>query len=134
MGSHNRSLDLFSGLIHYESCPDYNRQRTVESWCKYCNIATSKENFRNWSSGNPKINEFIRYTQVNASKNMDYLEWINLNWSKILTKQGAFSSIYSAVWMEGPNWNLDKEADLWSRSGPIRVMLMRLDNSQNISQ
>ena len=49
-------------------------------------------------------------------------------------KQGAFSSIYSAVWMEGPKWNLDEEADAWNRSGPIKVTLKRLDNSQNINQ
>jgi hypothetical protein len=36
--------------------------------------------------------------------------------------------------MEGPRWNLDEEAEVWSRSGPTKVILKRLDNSQNMSQ
>ncbi|CAB4381563.1 unnamed protein product [Rhizophagus irregularis] len=36
--------------------------------------------------------------------------------------------------MEGPRWNLDEEAEVWTRNGPIKVILKRLDNSQNISQ
>ncbi|CAB5153197.1 unnamed protein product [Rhizophagus irregularis] len=36
--------------------------------------------------------------------------------------------------MEGPSWNLDEEAEVWTRNGPIKVILKRLDNSQNINQ
>ncbi|CAB5384242.1 unnamed protein product [Rhizophagus irregularis] len=36
--------------------------------------------------------------------------------------------------MEGPTWNLDEEAKVWTRNGPIKVILKRLDNSQNINQ
>ncbi|CAB4405453.1 unnamed protein product [Rhizophagus irregularis] len=36
--------------------------------------------------------------------------------------------------MEGPRWNLDEEAEVWTRNGPIKVILKRLDNSQNVSQ
>jgi hypothetical protein len=53
---------------------------------------------------------------------------------KNINKRGAFSSIYSAKWIEGPGWNLDKEAELWTRNGPTKVILKRLDNSQNMSQ
>ncbi|PKY13239.1 hypothetical protein RhiirB3_398569 [Rhizophagus irregularis] len=36
--------------------------------------------------------------------------------------------------MKGPTWNLDEEAEVWSRNGPIKVILKRLDNSHNMSQ
>ncbi|CAB4381562.1 unnamed protein product [Rhizophagus irregularis] len=36
--------------------------------------------------------------------------------------------------MEGPRWNLDEETEIWSRTGPIKVILKRLDNSQNIDR
>ena len=65
---------------------------------------------------------------------MDYLEWIDFDQFELIEntyKRGAFSSIYSAVWMEGPRW---KEAEIWTRNGPIKVVLKRLDNSQNINQ
>ncbi|CAB4405187.1 unnamed protein product [Rhizophagus irregularis] len=68
---------------------------------------------------------------------MDYLEWIDFDkfYSvKNINKRGAFSSIYSAIWLEGPRWNLDKEAEAWTRNGPIKVILKRLDNSQYMSQ
>ena len=96
-----------------------------------------KDNFRNWTSGNSMIDNFIRHTQINANENMDYLEWIDFDQFKLIentNRRGAFSSIYSAVWMEGPRWNLDEEAEVWTRNGPIKVVLKRLDNSQNINQ
>ncbi|CAB4381544.1 unnamed protein product [Rhizophagus irregularis] len=43
-------------------------------------------------------------------------------------------SNWTSVWMEGPRWNLDEESELWSRNGPIKVILKRLDNSHNMSQ
>ena len=46
---------------------------------------------------------------------------------------GGFSVVYSALWMEGPRWIWDDEAQEWTRSGPMHVALKRLDNSQNIS-
>ncbi|CAB4381542.1 unnamed protein product [Rhizophagus irregularis] len=86
--------------MSYGSCLDCERQRISISWCKNCDIAFFKENFRNWTSGSTIIDEFIRHTQLNA--------------------RGAFSSIYSAVWLKGPIWKLDEQADLWTRSGPIK--------------
>ncbi|PKC50048.1 hypothetical protein RhiirA1_487558 [Rhizophagus irregularis] len=83
------------------------------------------------------IDEFIQYTQLKANDSTDYLEWIEFDQFDLIentNKRGAFSSIYSAIWMEGPTWNLDEEAKVWTRNGPINVILKRLDNSQNINQ
>ncbi|CAB4405466.1 unnamed protein product [Rhizophagus irregularis] len=49
-------------------------------------------------------------------------------------RTSAACSIYSAIWMEGPSWILDEEAEVWTRNGPVKVILKRLDNSQNINQ
>ncbi|GBC24390.2 kinase-like domain-containing protein [Rhizophagus irregularis DAOM 181602=DAOM 197198] len=122
---------------YYGNCLDCKTQRTTISWCKNCEIAFLKENFPNWTSGSSIIDEFIRYTQLNATKSMDYLEWIDFDkfdLVKNINKRGAFSSIYSAIWLEGPRWNLDEEAEVWTRNGPIKVILKRLDNSQYMSQ
>ncbi|EXX76246.1 kinase-like domain-containing protein [Rhizophagus irregularis DAOM 181602=DAOM 197198] len=121
----------------YDNCTNCKRQRTAVLWCKNCDIAFLKENFRSWTSENPNIDEFIRHTQLNANESMDYLEWIDFDQFELIeniNKRGAFSSIYSAIWMEGPRWNLDEEAEVWTHNGPIKVILKRLDNSQNISQ
>jgi hypothetical protein len=121
----------------YGTCSDCQRQRAAAAWCKNCDIAILKEKFLNWTSGNSKIDELIRHTQLNASESMDYLEWIEFEQFDLIEnikKRGAFSSIYSAIWMEGPRWNLDEEIEVWTRSGPIKIILKRLDNSQNMSQ
>ncbi|GBB89943.1 hypothetical protein RclHR1_01680014 [Rhizophagus clarus] len=126
---------ILDGL--YGNCSDCTRQRTAIAWCKNCDITFLKENFYNWTSGNSIIDEFIRNTQLNANENMDYFEWIDFDQFDLvenINKRGAFSSIYSAIWMEGPRWNLDEEAELWIRNGPTKVILKRLDNSQNIIQ
>src|SRR6266542_2720714 len=116
----------------YGFCPDCKRQRISITWCKNCDIETLKENFRNWTSGNSMVDEFIRYTQLNASKSTDYLEWIDFNQFdliKNINESGAFSSVYSAMWLNGPMWKLDEQADVWTRSGPMKVILKRLNNS-----
>ncbi|EXX76250.1 hypothetical protein RirG_034880 [Rhizophagus irregularis DAOM 197198w] len=121
----------------YGECSDCKRQRIAVAWCKNCDVINLKENFHNWTSENTKIDEFIKYTQLNAKSCMDCLEWIEFDHFDLIeniNKRGAFSSIYSAVWMEGPRWNLDEEAEIWTRSGPIKVILKRLNNSQNMSQ
>ena len=48
--------------------------------------------------------------------------------------RGGFTSIYSAVWMEGPKWIWDEAAQDWNRAGPMAVGLKRLDGSHNISE
>ncbi|POG81067.1 kinase-like domain-containing protein [Rhizophagus irregularis DAOM 181602=DAOM 197198] len=121
----------------YGNCSECKQKRTAVAWCKNCDIAFFKENFCRWTSGNSKIDEFIRHTQLNASENMDYLECIEFDQFDLvenINKQGAFISIYSAIWMEGPRWSVDEEAEVWNRKGPIKVALKRLDNSQNMSQ
>ena len=94
-------------------------------------------NFPNWTSGDFKIDEFIRHTQLKADDGTDYLEWIEFDQFALVentNKQGAFSSIYSAVWVEGPRRKLDSQDEIWTRNGPIDVILKRLNNSQNMSQ
>ena len=133
----SRSLEHSGSRGNYGSCLDCKKQRTDIAWCKHCDIEVLKENFRNWTSGNSMIDEFIRHTQLNANENMDFLEWIEFDQFdlvKNINKRGAFSSIYSAVWMEGPRWILDEEAEIWTRNGPTKVILKRLDDSQNMSQ
>src|ERR1051325_8986066 len=112
----------------YGDCPDCKRRRTAVVWCKNCDVASLRENFPNWSSGDPKMDDFIRHTQLNANESMDYLEWIEFNQFDLIeytNKQGAFSTIYSAIWMEGPRWNFDEEVDSWNRRGPTKVKIQQ---------
>ncbi|CAB5384250.1 unnamed protein product [Rhizophagus irregularis] len=72
--------------------------------------------------------------QTIVQTTLNGLNLIKLDLVENTNKRGAFSSIYSAIWMERPTWNLDEEAEVWTRNGPIKVILKRLDISQNINQ
>jgi hypothetical protein len=136
-GSRDFSINGANKALSYGNCPDCKKQRTAAAWCKNCDIANLKGKFYSWTSGNSMIDEFIQYTQLNANDGTDYLEWIDFNQFDLVedtNKRGAFSSTYSAIWMEGPSWNLDEEAEVWTRNGPIKVILKRLDHPQNINQ
>ncbi|RGB29344.1 hypothetical protein C1646_672516 [Rhizophagus diaphanus] len=131
------SLELSGPRETYGKCSLCKQQRIATMWCEKCDIMNLKECFPNWTSGNSILDEFIRFTKLNAKESMDYLEWIDFNQFvliKDINDKGAFSSIYSAVWTEGPRWNLDEETEIWTRTGPIKVILKRLDNSHNLSQ
>jgi hypothetical protein len=94
-----------------------------------------RSNFKNWTSGCNILDSFIKHTQLNSIENMDYLEWIEFDQFELVEytyKQGAFSTIYSAFWMEGPKLRLDEEENLWTRNGPTKIILKRLNNSQHM--
>ncbi|PKC04114.1 hypothetical protein RhiirA5_422731, partial [Rhizophagus irregularis] len=69
-------------------------------------------------------------TAVAWCKNCDIAIFKEIFFENI-NKRGDFSSVYSAVWMEGPR--TDEEAEAWNRYGPIKVILKRLNNSKNMS-
>ncbi|GBB91516.1 hypothetical protein RclHR1_18860003 [Rhizophagus clarus] len=50
---------------------------------------------------------------LHANQSVDYLEYVNFNQFDLIentNKGGAFSTIYSAVWMESPRWVWDEDA------------------------
>ncbi|CAB4392060.1 unnamed protein product [Rhizophagus irregularis] len=116
------------------NCTDcYNP--TTFGWCMKCETNYMKEKFLYWSSENKEIDELICHTQLNASHAYDYLEWIPFEAFDKVTNigRGGLSSVYSALWMEGPRQKWDYTTQIWTRTGPIKVALKHLVNSLNIS-
>src|SRR4051812_27726019 len=122
---------------NFGKCFDCGNERSNARWCKYCEYNAFKENFGNWTSGNLNIDNFIKFTQLNATESVDYLECIDFEQFDLVEKinnGGKFSTIYSAIWLEGPRRVWDEDAEQWTRNGPMKVTLKRLNNSQNISE
>ena len=123
--------------IRYElrNCPDCGKPTTSFGWCKPCENNATRENFLHWTSGNKDMDELIHHTQLNATQICDYLEWIPFEKFEMIkyVARGGFSNVYSAFWMEGPRLAWDNTAQEWTRTGPIKVALKRLNDSQNIS-
>ncbi|RIA89461.1 kinase-like domain-containing protein [Glomus cerebriforme] len=74
-------------------------------WCINCDVERLLNDNR-WTSGDERIDNFIKHTQKNAKD----------------------------VWMEGSRWNYDEATREWISIGPTKVDLKRLDDSQNLSQ
>ncbi|PKK73533.1 hypothetical protein RhiirC2_847567 [Rhizophagus irregularis] len=108
---------------------------TGENWCQSCNAKRFKDNFKNWTSGNKDIDEFIQQSQLNAMYFKKYLEWIPFENFKdiIYITRGGFGKIYSAEWPEGFIRSWDIENQKWDRNSNTKVALKSLDNSSCIS-
>ncbi|RHZ87498.1 hypothetical protein Glove_34g34 [Diversispora epigaea] len=120
---------------NYGLCFTCQKQNKI-NWCKNCEYSTFEKFFSRWSSGNIYIDFVIQETQRNASESTDYLEWIPFGQLDLIEfcGKGTFSTVYSGFWLEGPRWVWDEEGDEWSRNGPIKIAIKRIDYSQNITK
>ena len=125
--------DLEKRREAYGICGECNEPGTGWRWCQPCNAKRFKENFKNWTSGNKDIDEFIQHSQLNAVHCTKCLEWIPFeNFQDVnYVTRGGFGKIYSAEWPEGFIWYWDIENQKWVRI-PCKVALKSLDNSSDI--
>jgi hypothetical protein len=96
-------------------------------WCKPCQINHLEKMFANCTSGNEKIDDFIREMQlkINSSKDMVF-EWISYDQFNNIKERGK--STYSALWKDGP-LGYDSNKKKWIRV-PTKVVTLKLCNSQ----
>ena len=94
-----------------------------------------QQNFNKWTSGNEFINEFIQETQLNIKYLKQILEWIPYNKLKDIKylDKGGFSTIYEAMWLDGPieKWNNGEQKLV--RHNNKKVVLKNLNKSSNLS-
>ena len=94
-----------------------------------------EQNFDKWTSGNEFIDRFIQETQLNNRLKKRVLEWIPYNRLeniKYLDK-GGFSTIYEAIWLDGPikeYYDIEKEL---IRNSNQKVAIKSLDKSSNLN-
>ncbi|POG70338.1 kinase-like domain-containing protein [Rhizophagus irregularis DAOM 181602=DAOM 197198] len=119
----------------YGICGECNEPGTGEKWCQTCNAKRFKDNFKNWTSGNKDIDEFIQQSQLNALYYKKCLEWIPFEKFQDITyiAEGGFGKIYSAKWPEGNIEYWDIENQKWQRCCWDNYALKSLNNSSNIS-
>ena len=101
----------------YGLCPDCNEPKTNFDWCQQCNAKRFQQDFHKWTSGNKFIDKFIQESQLNAQNPFYILEWIPYNRLtnvKYLDK-GGFSTVYKAIWLDGPIGKWDYENSQWKR-------------------
>ncbi|RIB06257.1 hypothetical protein C2G38_2116507, partial [Gigaspora rosea] len=84
------------------SCTICKKNKPHIAWCQECGTKYFKDNFDNWTSGNQKIDEIIKETQMNSKFAIDFVEWIPYEQFEQIEKikKGGFGIIYSAVWKQ----------------------------------
>lgn len=99
-------------------CSKCGGTRTAIGWCRPCDTAKLKAHFKNWTSGNEELDQFLRETQLNANTPFDYMRWINFDsFSDVkFEAQGGFGKVYSA------------KSSAWGK-----VALKFLDNSESLA-
>ncbi|EXX58945.1 Cdc15p [Rhizophagus irregularis DAOM 197198w] len=119
----------------YGICGECKEPGTGIKWCQSCNAKRSKDNFKNWTSGNKDIDEFIQQSQLNAVYCKKYLEWIPFEKIQNITyiAEGGFGKIYSAEWPEGHIYSWDIENQKWDRITKYsEYALKSLNNSSDM--
>ncbi|CAB4432388.1 unnamed protein product [Rhizophagus irregularis] len=114
---------------------EYSQEYFKECYVKYSGIIGQRKIFTNWISGNEKIDDLIQEMQSKINLYEDILfEWIPYNQFSDIEKigQGGFSTVYSAVWKNGP-LRYYKDKNKWIRNSDKKVALKCLNNSQNIN-
>ncbi|UZO16940.1 uncharacterized protein OCT59_008306 [Rhizophagus irregularis] len=91
-------------------------------------------NFTNWTSGNEKINSFIKERQLKINV-YDYndivLEWIPYNQFNEVKETGknGLITVYSAIWKDGPLRYIEQDEN-YTRDSNKKVALKCFHNSQ----
>jgi hypothetical protein len=118
--------------MEYGICSVCGVYNTNCQWCQSCDPKLLAQSWT--SSGNEKLDEIIRNTQLEA-KGFDsyhYLEWIPYD-QLTLDKEigeGGFATVYRYKWLNGPRYVYENER--YYRKNGV-VALKKFKNSQNIS-
>uniref|UniRef100_U9T2N4 Protein kinase domain-containing protein n=1 Tax=Rhizophagus irregularis (strain DAOM 181602 / DAOM 197198 / MUCL 43194) TaxID=747089 RepID=U9T2N4_RHIID len=118
----------------YGLCKERKHINTSDFWCQICESKSFQKNFKNWTSGNSTVDEFIQKAQLKAKKFEEILEWIEYNKLENFEylAKGGFGVTYKAIWKDG-YIKRDYKNDKWIRNGETKVALKCLYDSQNIT-
>ena len=101
-------------------------------WCKLCRINNFKTN---WTSGSEKIDDSIKKKQIKINSPWNKVfEWIPYDQFNDIKEIGksSFSTVYSAIWKDGP---LNYDNKEYARESSKKVALKySYDNSQNVNK
>ncbi|EXX70637.1 Cdc15p [Rhizophagus irregularis DAOM 197198w] len=127
--------ELKERYIKYGLCNFCKQPETNIGYCRACNSQRFKQNFKNWTSGNHDVDEFIQKVQLKATKDTLIIEWIeydNFKDVEYLAK-GGFGATFKAVWKDGFIGCWRDDINRWGRAPMSEVALKCLYNSQGIT-
>ncbi|RGB39521.1 kinase-like domain-containing protein [Rhizophagus diaphanus] len=113
----------------YDLCGNCKRPRRNYYFCN----CLFQQNFKNYTSGNHDVDEFIQKAQLKANNVNKIIEWIEYDKFEDVEylAKGGFGTTFKAVWKDG-SWKLNNN-DQFERNGETKVALKCLHNSQDIT-
>src|SRR4051812_25859247 len=123
------SKELRYYIKKYGVCPDCKVANTGYAWCNKCDPGKFLKEGK--TSGNPEIDNLIHESQLQTKHYFNNLEWIAYDRFQDIKSigEGGFANIFSATWLDGePIVGFTTK----QRTGPIRVALKKLKNSENM--
>ena len=116
---------------YYGTCPDCKAPNTGLAWCNKCDPGKFLKEGK--TSGNPEIDKLIHESQLKTWDYFNNLEWIPYDRFQDIESigEGGFANIYSATWLDGIPI-VDETTATKKRTGPIKVALKKLKNSENM--
>lgn len=113
-------------------CENCGEQFKESEWCKTCQLNYLNGLKENFTSGNKKIDDFIKLMQLQVNDYSDIVfEWVPYDQFNDINEinHGSFSTIFSAIWRDGPlKYNLNK----YERYPNKKVGLKCIYNTHNI--
>jgi hypothetical protein len=104
-------------------------------WCQPCNANHFQQNFKNWTSENHDVDEFIQKTQFKTTA-IEWIEYDRFENIEYLSK-GGFGSTHKAIWKDGHIESWNSENNQWRRNKVYKegypVALKYLHGSQDIT-
>ena len=120
----------------YDLCEECKQSNTSDDWCQSCNSKHFQQNFKNWTSGNHDVDEFIQNAQLKVDQILEWIEYDRFENVEYLAK-GGFGTTYKAIWKDGRIDYWDSENNQFIRyksyENGYPVALKCLHNSQDIT-
>ncbi|CAG8779077.1 2410_t:CDS:2, partial [Dentiscutata erythropus] len=114
-------------------CNNCQNWHQATQYCELCIRNYLENNFRDWTSGNDKIDKLIQECQKKTVSPQNVIEWINYDQFENIEHltEGGCATIYTAIWRDGcyDKWNSEKQ--ILERIGREKVILKRLNNSNS---
>ncbi|EXX59253.1 Cdc15p [Rhizophagus irregularis DAOM 197198w] len=119
---------------NYGLCKNCKQPKSSFYYCRSCKSQYFKQNFKNWTSGNHDVDEFIQKAQLKVEDTDHIIEWIEYDKFEDVEylAKGGFGTTFKAVWKDGP-WQIKYNNNQLERKGETKVALKCLHNSQDIT-
>ena len=101
----------------YGICKECKQFNTDYNWCQSCNSKRLQKDFKNWTSGNHNIDEFIQNAQLKAEHCEEAIEWIEYDSFENVEylAKGGFGITFKANWKNGYIKSWDSKNNQWER-------------------